>query len=171
MHGLKVTLHIIDKISEWTANVASWLVVAIVSVTVYEVVLRYFFNAPTKWAFEFNYLAYGPYFILLGAYVFATDNHVNVDIIYGRFSVRQRAIIDICTFPFIFFFTLMMLVYGGRFAANSWAFKETLSSAWAPPIYPIKMVIPMGAALLMLQILAKLIRDLYIAYTGKEHVL
>jgi TRAP-type mannitol/chloroaromatic compound transport system permease small subunit len=171
MRKLKAALRIIDKISEWTANIVSWLVVAIVAVTVYEVVLRYFFNAPTRWAFEFNYLAYGPYFILLGAYVFATGNHVNVDIIYGRFSVRQRAIMDICTFPFFFFLTLMMLIYGGRFAANSWAFRETLSSAWAPPIYPIKMAIPVGAALLLLQGLAKLVRDLYIAFTGEEHVL
>jgi TRAP-type mannitol/chloroaromatic compound transport system permease small subunit len=64
-----------------------------------------------------------------------------------------------------------MLVYGGRFAMNSLSFRETLSSAWAPPIYPIKFAIPVAAFLLLLQGLAKYIRDLHLAVTGKEGVL
>jgi TRAP-type mannitol/chloroaromatic compound transport system permease small subunit len=171
MRVLRQVLRTIDLVNAWVAKTVAWVVVIIIATTIYEIVMRYVFNAPTDWVFEFNYLIHGPYFLLLGAYTFAINGHVNVDIIYARLSKRGRAVVDLFTMPLFFFFTLMMLVYGGRFAMNSLSFRETLSSAWAPPIYPIKFAIPVAALLLLLQGLAKYIRDLHLAFTGKEGVL
>jgi TRAP-type mannitol/chloroaromatic compound transport system permease small subunit len=171
MRVLRQVLRTIDLVNAWVAKTVAWVVVVIIATTIYEIVMRYVFNAPTDWVFEFNYLIHGPYFLLLGAYTFAINGHVNVDIIYARLSKRARAVVDLFTMPLFFFFTLMMLVYGGRFAMNSLSFRETLSSAWAPPIYPIKFAIPVAAFLLLLQGLAKYIRDLHLAVTGKEGVL
>jgi len=168
---LRRILRAIDLLNAWVAKTVSWVVVVIIVATIYEIVMRYVFNAPTSWVFEFNYLIHGPYFMLLGAYCFAINGHVNVDILYGRLSKRGRAVMDLCTMPLFFFFTLMMLVYGSRFALNAWAFREHLSSAWAPPIYPVKFTIPLAALLLLLQGLAKYIRDLHLAFTGKEGAL
>ena len=53
------------------AKTVAWVVVVIIAATLYEIVMRYVFNAPTDWVFEFNYLIHGPYFLLLGAYTFA----------------------------------------------------------------------------------------------------
>ena len=78
---------------------------------------------------------------------------------------------DLFTMPLFFFFIGIMFVYGGRFALNALAFKEQLSSAWAPPVYPVKMIIPLAAALLLLQGLAKYIRCLHLAITGREGAL
>jgi TRAP-type mannitol/chloroaromatic compound transport system permease small subunit len=171
MRVLRQVLRAIDLVNAWVAKTVAWAVVVIIATTIYEIVMRYVFNAPTDWVFEFNYLIHGPYFLLLGAYTFAINGHVNVDIIYARLSKRARAVVDLFTMPLFFFFALMMLVYGGRFAMNSLSFRETLSSAWAPPIYPIKFAIPVAAFLLLLQGLAKYIRDLHLAFTGKEGVL
>jgi TRAP-type mannitol/chloroaromatic compound transport system permease small subunit len=168
MSALRIILHAIDKTNEWVAKIIGWVVVLMIGATVYEVVMRYVFNAPTEWVFEFNYLVHGPYFLLLGAYTLALRGHVNVDILYGRLSLRNKAIVDLATAPIFFFFLFMMLRFGCRFALNSFAFRETLSSAWAPPIYPIKMIIPIAAGLLILQGLAKFIRDLHLALTGRE---
>jgi TRAP-type mannitol/chloroaromatic compound transport system permease small subunit len=168
MRVLKICLLIIDKINEWVAKIMSWAVLLIIGATVYEVVMRYVFNAPTIWVFEFNYLLHGPYFLLVGAFTLAVRGHVNVDIFYGRLSGRAKAVMDLITAPVFFFFVISMFIYGGRFAMNSFSFRETLSSAWAPPIYPIKMVIPVAAALIILQGAAKFIRDFYTAVTGRE---
>ena len=168
MQILKKALWLIDKLNESVARVVSWILVLIVAATFYEVVMRYIFNAPTNWVFEFNYLVHGPYFLLLGAYTFARNAHVNVDVIYNRFSARQRAVIDLFTMPFFFFFVIVMLIYGGKFALNSLAFRETLSSAWAPPIYPVKLVIPVAAFLLLLQGIARYICSICLALTGRE---
>jgi len=171
MRILKAVFFGIDKLNEWVAKLASWVIVLIIGATVYEVLMRYLFNSPTNWVFEFNYLAHGPYFLLIGAYAYAQNVHVNVDIIHGRLSPRGRAILDIFTMTFFFIFVLMMLIYGGRFALNSLAYRETLSSAWAPPIYPVKLVIPIAAFLLLMQGIVKYIRSIHIAITGKEGVL
>ncbi len=168
MRALRTSLLIIDRVNEWVARIVSWVVVAIIAATVYEVIMRYVFNAPTQWVFEFNYLVHGPYFLLLGAYTFAVKGHVNVDIIYGRLSPRKRAVVDLFTAPIFFFFMVMMFWFGGKFALNSLAFRETLSSAWAPPIYPIKLMIPAAAVFLILQGLVKFVRDLHHALTGRE---
>lgn len=168
MKGLQKFLKAIDKTNEWVAKILSFTIVVITLVTMYEVIMRYFLGAPTIWVFEFNYLAYGPYFLLAGAYTLALGKHVNVDILYGRLSARGRAIVDLFTAPVFFFFILIMLFFGWRFAWNSVLVRETLSSAWGPPVYPIKLCIPLAALLLLLQGLAKFIRDVHLAVTNRE---
>jgi len=165
---LKVALSIIDKVNVWVARIVSWIVILIILVTVYEVIMRYVFNAPTDWAFELNYLLHGPYFLLLGAYTLAQGGHVNVDIFYSKLSPRRRAAIDLLTAPIFFLFVVSMFWYGGKFALQSLAFHENLSSAWAPPIYPVKMVIPLAAGMVIMQGLVKFIRDLHLTITGRE---
>jgi TRAP-type mannitol/chloroaromatic compound transport system permease small subunit len=171
MRTLKCCLSVIDKVNEGVAKVSGWAVVLMIGATVYEVVMRYVFNAPTEWSFEFNYLVHGAYFLLLGAFTLATQGHVNVDIIYGRLSPRRRALVDLFTAPIFFFFMAMMFIYGGHFALQSLGFRETLSSAWGPPIYPVKLVIPVAAALLILQGSAKFVRDFHVVWTGREGAL
>lgn len=168
MGTLSTLLRGIDQINEWLAKVLSWVVVVLIATTVYEVVRRYVFSAPTSWVFEFNYLIHGVYFMILGAYTYAVRGHVNVDILYGRLSRRGQACLDLLTAPLFFFFMAMMFWFGGRFALVSFGFRETLSSAWAPPIWPVKMVIPLAAGLVLLQGLAKFVKDLYLVLTGRE---
>ncbi len=171
MHFLQFILRAIDTLNRWVARTISWAVVVIMAATLYEVVMRYVFNAPTKWVFEFNYLLHGPYFLLLGAYTFAVNGHVNVDIIYSKLPLRLRAAADIITMPILLYFLFVMLLSGIQFASNSFAYRETLSSAWGPPIYPVKMVIPVAALLFILQASARLIRDIHVLITGKSGAL
>ena len=168
MSVLKKILSWIDRINEWTAKATSWLIVIIIAATSYEVIMRYAFQRPTTWSFELNYLVFGAYFMLIGAYTHARKGHVSVDILHGRLSPRGKAIADLITFPVFFLFVGVMIYKGFGFARNAWEFKETLSSAWAPPIYPFKTVIPIAAFLLFLQGVAKFLRDLHALVTGKE---
>ena len=171
MQVIKILVTIIEKINLWVARIMSWAIFLIIGSTFYEVVMRYIFDSPTQWSFEFNYLLHGAYFMMLGAFTHLVQGHVSVDLFYSRFSPRWKAIVDITTAPVFFFFIYMMLVFGAEFALKSIEFRERLSSAWAPPIYPVKSVIPIAAALLILQGGAKFIRDLYTAITGREGVL
>ena len=56
----------------------------------------------------------------------------------------------------------MLLIYGGSLAWDSLARFEHSQSAWNPPLYPVKLMIPLAAILLMLQGLVKLIRDILV---------
>lgn len=93
---------------------------------------------------------------------------MSVDIIYGGLSLRGKALADLITFPVFLLFVGVRFDKGLGFARDAWAFQVTLSSAWAPPVYPFKTIIPIAAFLLLLQALAKFIRDLYTPITGRK---
>jgi len=165
---LSFFLHVIDNISDWSGKLVSFLIVFMIGLISYEVVLRYIFNAPTIWSHETSLFLYGAYAILAGAYTLRHRWHVNMDIVYARLSQRQRAIVDLLTSALFFVFCIVLLWHGGQFALRSLQLLETTTTPWDPPLYPLKLTIPVAAFLLLLQGLAKFIRDLIIAITGKE---
>ena len=164
---MKRFLKVIDRISEQSGKAVSFLVIFLVFVILYEIFVRYLFNSPTIWAHEIAQMVYGAYVILLGAYVLQRRGHVNVDILYNRFRPRTRAIIDLFTWLLFFYFCGLLLLKGGEMAWDSLKVLETEPTSFAPPVYPIKMMIPLGALLILLQGLAKFIRDLTLAITGR----
>jgi len=165
---MKKFLKFIDQMNELIGKAISFLILVLVGVIVYEIVARYFFNSPTIWAHEISQMVYGAYVILLGGYLQQRNGHVNVDILYLRFKPRTRAIIDLFTWLLFFAFCGVILVKGGEMAWDSFMYRETDSTVFAPPIYPLKMLIPLGGLLLLLQGLVKYIGDIKVAITGKE---
>jgi len=162
MSILKAFLKFIDAVNERVGNLLSYFLFFFFVLLLMEVILRYFFNSPTVWANELAQMLFGAYAILAGGYILRTGGHVNVDILYSRLSRKQRAVLDIVTSSLFFLFCGMLLVYGGSLAWDSLARFEHSQSAWNPPLYPAKLMIPLAALLLMLQGLAKLIRDILI---------
>jgi TRAP-type mannitol/chloroaromatic compound transport system permease small subunit len=158
----------IDRINEQTGKLISFFIIILVAVILYEICARYLFNRPTIWAQEISQMIYGAYVMLLGGYVLQRGGHVNVEILYGRFRPRTKAIIDLFTWLLFFFFCGLILVKGWDMAWDSFKVRETEPTSFAPPVYPIKMMIPLGALLLLLQGLAKFLRTLTLAITGKE---
>lgn len=161
-------LKIIDQISEKSGKAISFLMIPLGAVILFEIIARYLFNRPTIWVHETAQMIYGAYVILLGAYVLKDGGHVNVEILYGRFSPRTKAVIDLFTWLLFFFFCGLLLVKGWEMTWDSFVVRETEPTSFAPPVYPIKMMIPLGALLILLQGLAKFLRDLTLAISGKE---
>jgi TRAP-type mannitol/chloroaromatic compound transport system permease small subunit len=162
MSILRAFLKFIDAVNDRVGNLLSYFLFFFFVLLLMEVILRYFFNSPTVWANELAQMLFGAYAILAGGYILRTGGHVNVDILYSRLSRKQRAVLDIVTSSLFFLFCGMLLVYGGSLAWDSLARFEHSQSAWNPPLYPAKLMIPLAALLLMLQGLAKLIRDIFI---------
>ncbi|HOJ51780.1 MAG TPA: TRAP transporter small permease subunit [Syntrophales bacterium] len=161
-------LRIIDLVNEYVGKTVSFLLIAILIIILYEIFVRYVFNSPTIWAHELSQMIFGVYVILLGGYLQIHDGHVNVELIYGKFSPRVRAIVDMFTWLVFFAFAGVLTVKGWQIAWDSFQFRETEPTAFAPPIYPVKMMIPLGAFLLFLQGLARYLRALDVLIRGKE---
>ncbi|MBA7659996.1 hypothetical protein ES703_67995 [subsurface metagenome] len=161
-------LHVVDRINEWSGKGISFLVLVIVALIVYEVFLRYVLNSPTLWNMEVVSFSFGVLWVIGGAYALVTVTHVKMEVLYARFGPRGRAIFDLISAPFFYIFIVVLLWQGWEAALRSIAKLECSMSLWAPPVYPIKMVIPLGALLLLLQGSAKWIRDLITATTGKK---
>jgi len=146
------------------------LILVMVSTLTYEVLMRYAFNAPTIWSHEFNTMVFGGYYILGGAFALYYGAHVNMDLLHRRLPLRTRAIIDLFTSILFFIFCIILLWRGFVLAVESVQYLEYSQSMWRPPIYFVKCTVPVAAFLILLQGLAKFVRDLTIAITGEEEV-
>ena len=161
MAFLRILIKSIDATNDWVGRVLQYFLFAFFILLMIEVVRRYVFNAPTVWGNELAQMFFGAYAILSGGYVLRTGGHVNVDIFYSRFSPKTKAAVDIGTSFLFFLFMGMMVWMGWELAWESLARFETSESAWNPPIWPLKLGIPVGAALLLLQGVCKLILDIF----------
>jgi len=160
-------LHVIDNVNEWVGKVVSFFTLAIIAVITYEVVMRYLLVKSQSWAPEMSTFLFGGLFLLGGGYGYLYGGHVNLDLLYIRFSPRGKAILDLITSIFVFLFLGVLIWKGWLMAWDSLIILETSGSAFAPPLFPIKLAIPIGGSLFMLQVIVKLIRNLYIA-TGRS---
>ena len=165
---MRTLLSTIDRISDWSGKIFSflWLVVIIVIVT--EVIRRYGFNSPTTYGHELTTYLCAFVYIIGGAYTLYLRGHVTVDIFYNRFSPRGKAILDIVTFPAFLVFIVILFWSGFDRAWGATMIHETSGSPWNPPVYPVLLSIPLGAFLVLLQGLAKFVRDLSMVIRGKE---
>ncbi len=142
--------------------VAYWSVIAVFAYY-YEVIARYIFNSPTNWVHEGMFLMFGMQYLMSGAYAYMADSHVRVDVFYARLSVRRKAITDLLTSVFFFIFAGTLLVTGWTFMMDSFEVGEVSFTEWAIQYWPVKITIVVGAALILVQGIAKMLADFQIA--------
>ena len=151
----------IDALNEKIGVATAFLALPLVAVVVYEVLMRYCFDAPTSWGFELTTFIYGAHFMLGFAYCHKHDGHVAIDVFEAKLPHKPRTILRIITNLAIFIPVVgMFSVWSIKYAATSWGQWERASSSWGPPIYPWKTIMAIGFVLLLLQGLAKLIHDI-----------
>jgi len=169
MKLLTKIVYIIDKINYWVFSISKWLVVALTIVVVFETISRYFFNSPHIWALETSTFLGGAFFMLAIGYVTLKDKHVTIDLLKNYISPKSKAIIDIITYILFYcMFSLVLLIYGTKFSLNSWITTEHSWSAWAPPLYPIKTIVPITGFLLLIQGIAVIIRKIIFLMEGRK---
>ena len=161
-------LRIAENINHWAGQITLYLVFALPIVMLYEVILRYIFNSPTIWAFEVSNFVFGGIIILGGGYLLLHKGHVSVDIVYNRLSVRAKAILDLCTSPLFFLFIGVLMWQGIDMFWTSFSRWEHSPSVWAPALWPVKLLIPVGCGLMLLQLLVKFTKDIITARYYKE---
>ena len=150
----------IDRISTFIGQAFSWLIVALTLMISWEVFSRYALDHPHSWAFDVMIIMYGTLFMMAGAYTLAKSGHVRGDVLYGFFTPRAQATIDLVLYIVFFIPGVFALTYAGYyFAAESWAIRETSNiTAEGPPIYPFKLMLPLAGAFLLAQGIVEIIR-------------
>jgi len=168
------TMHLHTRITdklEWLnvrigEFVAYWAVISVFAYF-YEVMARFVFNSPTNWVHESMFLMYGMQYVLCGAYAYREDQHVRVDVFYVKLSPRGKAIADIVTSVFFFIFILTLAWTSGRFALDAINNSEVSFTEWGIQYWPVKLMLPIGAVLMALQGLSKLIKDIVLVTGGR----
>jgi len=157
---MQKVLLFVDKISTWVGQAFSWLIVALTLHISWEVFSRYVLDHPRAWAFDAMIMMYGTLFMMAGAYTLAKSGHVRGDVIYGYFTPRAQAILDLTLYIVFFIPGIVALTYAGYFyASESWAINEHSNiTAEGPPVYPFKTVIPLAGAFVLVQGIVEIIR-------------
>lgn len=159
----------IDGISEWSGKIFSWLVVAIIALSLFEVFTRRFLGKPTIWTHEIiSYLFCGAVLLTIG-YTMKHKAHANVDIIYENLSPKTKAIWDLISYAlFLVIFTIVVLYEGTRFAAISWSMMERTPSAFNFYIFPAKTILPVGFFLVALQMVSDIVKNIVFLAKGES---
>jgi TRAP-type mannitol/chloroaromatic compound transport system permease small subunit len=153
-------LFFIDSLSTWVGRSFAWLILVLTVAMSYEVFVRYTQTAPTTWAFDFSYITYGALFLMSGAYTLAQNAHVRGDFVYRKWPPRRQAMLDLALYLAFFLPGVCALVYSGvLYARTSIQFREvSIFSPAGIPVFPLKALIPLAGALLLIQGVAEIIR-------------
>lgn len=166
-HSVRVVVGYIDATSRWSGYLFAPIALAYMGIIVYEVAMRYLFDQPTNWAHELSTFLFGAQFMLGGAYCLWRGSMVNVEILHVRVPARARAAIDAVLMILPITICLLMFWLGGQMFLSSLAGLERTNTVWAPPLYPLRGVIPLAAVLMLSQVFAQLLRRLYTVATGQ----
>ena len=162
-------LKMIEKISHGFAIFTSLLVFLLVASLTYEVFARYLFKAPTIWAFDLSYMLFGSIFMLGSAYTLLNKKHIRTDIFYHKWSIKRQGMVDALMYLFLFFpGMIFFLIAGWDYATLAWFSRERAQfSPCMPVIYPFKTVMPIAAALLILQGICEFVKSLHAWKSGE----
>ena len=148
-----------EKFTRWMAYIGAWILTILIVSMVWEVIARYFFDAPTKWAFEMAYMLMGTSFMLGIGLCMQMRRHIRVDFVYDHVSDKWKAVIDFI--GYLFLIPMLLWLAAGLWEYFHAAYKvdETSGeSAWNPIIWPFKFTFVMGFVLLVMQTVVETIR-------------
>lgn len=149
----------IDRLNDGVGHAVKWLVLLATLVSAGNAVLRYGFDLSSNAWLELQWYLFALLFLMGAGYTHLHNGHVRIDVLYGRFSPRTRAWIDLLG-GLLFLLPLAGLIAWLGWAAflSSWAVNETSPDAGGLMRWPIKLAIPLGFALLFLQGLSESIK-------------
>ena len=153
----------INRFNHWVGHLVCWLTLPLCFAMVYEIVARYFFLAPTFWAYDISRMLYGALFMLGAGYALLHGVHIRADFIYRNWQPKTQATIDIVMYLLFYFPGLIIFFFAGyEFAYEAWERGEKgMDTAWMPHMGPIKTAIPLGTAFLLLQGISEVLQCVY----------
>jgi TRAP-type mannitol/chloroaromatic compound transport system permease small subunit len=162
-------IYAIDQFSKTIGHVFAWCIVMLMLGTSYEVFVRYVLDDPTSWAFDWSYIMYGALFYMAGAYTLSRGGHVRADMFSRNWPNRVQAGVELFLYVIFFFPGVISLVYSGwSYGNDSMRIREmSINSPIGIPIWQIKMLIPVGGALICLQGFAEVLRCIVCLRTGE----
>ena len=158
----------VDRLSTWIGKAFAWSIVGLTLLISWEVFSRYVLNKPHAWMLDAQIMLYGTLFMTAGAYTLSKNGHVRGDVLYGFFSPRTQAGIDLLLYLAFFLPGVIALTWAGWFYfTESYAIREQTFNATPIPVYPFKFIIPVAGLLLLLQGSVEIVRCLICLRDGQ----
>lgn len=152
----------VDAFNRKVGIVAMFLIFVMLGILTYSSISKAFL-LPANWTLESAQFVMAAYYMLGGAWAMQMDDHVRMDLFYGRWSHRRRAITDIITAVALIGFLGFLLFGGISSSAYAINYGEKSYSAWAPYMAPIKLIMTFGILMMLLQSFSALFKDIAVA--------
>ena len=151
----------IDALNERVGHLVYWLILAAVLVSAGNALVRYALDTSSNAWLELQWYLFSAVFLLAAPYTLLHNEHVRIDVIIGRFSPRTRAWVDLLGGLFFLLpMAIVITVLSWPVFVESWARNEVSSDAGGLLRWPVKLLIPIGFLLLVLQGISEIVKRL-----------
>jgi len=159
MQGLLRLSRLIDQMNDRFGVIANWLVLLACLISAGNAASRYLFNASSNAWLEVQWYMFAGMVLLGGPVTLKLNEHVRVDLIYSALSERARIWIDIIGgFLFLLPICVILVYFTWPWFLESWRIDEMSSNAGGLVRWPVKLILPVGFALMALQGISELIQ-------------
>jgi TRAP-type mannitol/chloroaromatic compound transport system permease small subunit len=151
--------HCIDWLNERFGVLAIWLVLIACLVSAGNAASRYLFSLSSNGWLEVQWYMFAAIVLLGAPYTLKMNEHVRIDLIYGAASERTRIWIDIIGGIFFLLPICVILIYfTWPWFLDSWKINEVSPNAGGLIRWPVKLLLPLGFALMSLQCISEIIK-------------
>lgn len=163
--AIKTYVRVIDSWSRYMGLFAMYLIFVMIGILFYASIMKVLFH-PSNWTVEMAQFIMVAYFALGGAHTLKDGDHVRMDLLYSGFTMRSKARSDLFTSVVLIGFLVMLQIGGISSLIYALKYGEKSFSAWAPIMWPIKVVLNIGIFLMLLQAVAVFFKD-WATFKGK----
>lgn len=150
---------LIDRINERIGRGVRWLILVMVVVCTLTAIMRYLFNVGSNAWLEVQWYLFAAVFLLGAGDTLRRNEHIRIDILSQRLSRRGQAWVDIVgTLLFLMPMAVIIIVLSWPMVTASYLQGEVSSDAGGLLRWPVKLLIPVGFGLLLLQAVSELIK-------------
>jgi TRAP-type mannitol/chloroaromatic compound transport system permease small subunit len=150
---------VIDSLNDRFGQVADWLVLFACLISAGNAMSRYAFSLSSNAWLEVQWYMFAGMVMLGAPHTLKVNEHVRVDLLFSSVSERTRIWIDILGIIFFLFPICIILIYfTWPWFVESWQIEEMSSNAGGLIRWPVKLVLPVGFALMVLQGVSELIK-------------
>jgi TRAP-type mannitol/chloroaromatic compound transport system permease small subunit len=161
-----VFVRVVDRLTDRVGRAAAWLILLMVLIGAFNALARHggrFFgrSVTSNALLELQWYLFSAVFLLGAAFTLKQQSHVRVDAVYSRLSQRAQTLVNVIgTAVFLLPFCVVVLLTSWPPVRDSWRIAEGSPDPGGLARYPIKTLIPIAFALLLVQGVAELIRDM-----------
>ncbi len=159
MNSLLKLSNLVDALNERIGRATIWCILIAVLISAGNAVVRKAFNTSSNAFLEIQWYLFSAIFLLGAGYTLLRNEHVRIDLIAGRFSKRGQAMIDI--FGILFFLLPMaiaVMYLSWPIFLLAYQNNEQSSNAGGLVVWPVRLLVPVGFFLLVLQGISELIK-------------
>jgi len=141
--------HILLNFNKKICSVVSVVVFFFMVITTAAVIARYVFNHPLVWTWLTNRMLFGVFILFAGIYAMLENAHIRIEIFYDHFPPKMRLFSKIVTLAAFVIFMGVLVWQASWMGLNSLKMHERAPGAFQLPIYPFKLLMPIGAFLFL----------------------